>query len=45
MLFINKFTRSKYNLTRTNCLVTFKLNMKIISLEKDFESELFLTAP
>lgn len=44
MLFVNKFTNPKYNLLSRNSLVLFKVNMKILSLEKDFESELFLMA-
>lgn len=44
MLLVNKFSNPKYNLFRRNCLVLFKVNIKTLSLEKGFESELFLMA-
>lgn len=44
MLFVNKFTNPEYNLLSRNSLVLFKVNMKILPLEKGFESELFLMA-
>lgn len=44
MLFVNEFTNPKGNLLRRNCLPPFEVNMEILPLEKDFETELFLMA-